>query len=82
MSGILAYYIRANIYNHSVATKKAIVINNSILFTQDINNVIMSYNLVGNYPLGVSPLLYSPIIKIAQVSLNLIFIYENSLSYV
>jgi hypothetical protein len=62
MSGKVAYYIMTNIYNHSVAANKVKLINNSILFTQDSNNVIMSYNLTGNYALNVSPLLYSNII--------------------
>lgn len=60
--GIVAYYNIANIYNHSVAALKAFVIDNSILFTQDANNVIKSYDLVGDYALDVSPVLYSPII--------------------
>lgn len=58
LPSISAYYTITNIYNHSVAASKVNVINNSILFTQDSNNVIMCYNLSGNYPLNVSPVLY------------------------
>jgi hypothetical protein len=80
--GKQAYYSITNIYNHSIAANKVKVINNAILFTQDSNNVIMSYNLTGNYSLSVSPLLYSKIMEISQISSNLIFVYSNSFSYV
>jgi len=56
--------------------------DNSIVFTQDLSNLIKAYNLSSLSLLNVSSNLYSSLSSIKKVGSNLMFIYNNEISYI
>jgi hypothetical protein len=82
MSYTFLNYNYSFLYSHASKIKYLTIVDNYIVFTQDLNNTIKAYNLSSSSELQVASNLYSSLVLITKISSNLMFIYNSEIFYI